>query len=135
MPWSASARLFITRVAVAHGRIEPDARPSNAQGDKWSCPVSVDSEGLGFHEVHGDGRDPKHGISQDDIYQLCSYGRRFGYATAALIYPRTPNFERPLRYEFNDEVAGQGLELLRFPFDVVQPGKSVREIMHRLAGR
>ena len=85
--------------------------------------------------IDGDGKDPKHGISQDDVYQLYSYGRRFGCATVALIYPRTREFGSPLRYEFNDEVAGQGLELFCFPFDVMQPKESVREIMRRLTDR
>ncbi len=85
--------------------------------------------------IDGDGKDSKHGISQDDVYQLYSYGRRFGSATVALIYPRTREFDSPLRYEFNDEVAGQGLELFCFPFDVMQPKESVRGIMRRLTGR
>ena len=42
---------------------------------------------------------------------------------------------RYLRYEFNDKVDGQGLELFCFPFDVVRPDESIREIMRRLAGR
>ena len=53
----------------------------------------------------------------------------------ALIYPRTAKFHSPLRYEFNDKVDGQKLELFCFPFGVVEPGKSVREIMDRLAAR
>ena len=50
---------------------------------------------------------------------------------------RTSKFDSPryLRYEFNDKVDGQGLVLFCFPFDVVRPDESVREIMRRLAGR
>ena len=88
-----------------------------------------------WQEIDGDGKDPKHGISQDDVYQLYSYGRKFGCARVALIYPRTAKFHSPLRYEFNDKVDGQKLELFCFPFDVVRPDESVREIMRRLAGR
>lgn len=83
-------------------------------------------------EVHNDGKDPKHGVIQDDIYQLYSYGRKFGCGSVALIYPRTRTFDSPLRYEFKDKVAGQGLTLFCFPFDVARPEKSVREIMQRL---
>jgi len=53
----------------------------------------------------------------------------------ALIYPRTRTFDSPLQYEFNDKVAGQGMTLFRFAFDVVRPKESVGEIMHRLTGR
>ena len=86
-------------------------------------------------EVRSDDKDAKHGVIQDDIYQLYSYGRKFGCGSVALIYPRTRTFDSPLRYEFKDKVAGQGLTLFCFPFDVVQPEKSVREIMQRLAGQ
>ena len=88
-----------------------------------------------WKEIDGDGKDPKHGISQDDVYQLYSYGRKFGCARVALIYPRTAKFHSPLRYEFNDKVDGQNLELFCLPFGVVEPGKSVREIMDRLTAR
>ena len=65
-----------------------------------------------WKKINGDSEDPKHGISQDDVYQLYSYGRKFGCAKVALIYPKTPEFDSPLRYEFNDRVAGQRLALL-----------------------
>ena len=88
-----------------------------------------------WKEIDGDSKDPKHGISQGDVYQLYAYGRKFGCARVALIYPRTAKFHSPLRYEFNDKVDGQKLELFCFPFGVVRPDESVREIMRRLAGR
>ena len=46
-------------------------------------------------DVRNDGRDPKHGVVQDDIYQLYSYGRKFGCGSVALIYPRTRTFNSP----------------------------------------
>ena len=85
-----------------------------------------------WKKINGNSKDPKHGISQDDVYQLYSYGRKFGCAKVALIYPKTPEFDSPLRYEFNDEVAGQGLALLCIPFDVSQSRASVAEIMRIL---
>ena len=89
-----------------------------------------------WKRINGDSTDPKHGISQSDVYQLYSYGRKFGCAKVALLYPRTPEFKSPLRYEFNDKVGDQqGLELFCFPFDVVRPDESIREIMRRLASR
>ena len=53
----------------------------------------------------------------------------------ALIYPRTPAFDSPLRYEFQDAVDAQPLTLFCFPFDVVRPKESVCEIMRRLSSQ
>ena len=64
-------------------------------------------------------------------YQLYSYGRKFGCRSVALIYPKTPQFQSPLRYEFNDAV-GQPLTLWCFPFDVLQPSASVRAIIEKV---
>ena len=76
--------------------------------------------------------DPKHDIAQSDLYQLYSYGRKFGCPTVALIYPRTPQFRNPLRYQFVDSVAGQPLTLWCFPFDVVHPCNSVAHVLDHL---
>ena len=76
--------------------------------------------------------DLKNDITQSDVYQLYSYGRKFGCRTVALIYPRTPQFRRPLRYDFKDEVRDQPLTLWCFPFDVVRPETSVESILRRL---
>ena len=88
-----------------------------------------------WKKIDGNAKDPKHDISQGDVYQLYSYGRKFGCTTVALLYPRTPDFDSPLRYEFNDKVSGQRLALSCFPFDVLHPDESVREIMDQLNGR
>ena len=88
-----------------------------------------------WKEIDGGGSDPKHGISQGDMYQLYSYGRKFGCATVALIYPRTSKFASPFRYEFQDRVAGQPLALHCIPFDVTQSKASVTKIMRILADR
>ena len=86
-----------------------------------------------WKEIDGDGNDPKHGITQGDIYQLYAYGRKFGCATVALIYPKTRKFASSLRYEFEDGVADQPLALRCVPFDVEEPEASVAEIMRLLA--
>ena len=83
-------------------------------------------------DADNNSNDPKHGVSQNDIYQLYAYGRKFGCATVALVYPKTPKFHAALRYEFDDKVAGQPLKLLCFPFDVEQPESSVRKILDQL---
>ena len=75
--------------------------------------------------------DPKHNVAQSDVYQLYSYGRKFGCHSVALIYPKTPQFQSPLRYEFDDAV-GQPLTLSCFPFDVLQPSASVRAIIEKV---
>ena len=75
--------------------------------------------------------DPKHSVAQADVYQLYSYGRKFGCHSVALIYPKTPQFQSPLRYEFDDAV-GQPLTLWCFPFNVLQPSASVRAIIEKV---
>ena len=80
----------------------------------------------------GDGGDVQRDIAQGDVYQLYSYGRKFGCETVALLYPKTERFSRPLRYEFNDAVVGQPLSLWCFPFDVVEPQRSVEVVMAHL---
>ena len=67
----------------------------------------------------------KRGIVQADMYQLYAYGKRYGCRTVALVYPRTDDFEEPLRFVFDDE-----LTLLCLPFDVSRPEISV----HRCLG-
>ena len=67
----------------------------------------------------------KRGISQADMYQLYAYGKRYECKTVALVYPRTGDFEEPLRFVFDDD-----LTLLCLPFDVSQPEASV----HRCIG-
>ena len=86
-----------------------------------------------WKEIDGGGNDPKHGVSQGDIYQLYAYGRRFGCPKVALIYPETQRFSSPLSYEFIDKVAGQPLTLLCLPFNVEQPQSSVENILQQLA--
>ena len=87
-----------------------------------------------WKDIDGEGTDPKHGIAQSDVYQLYSYGRKFGCGRVALIYPKTARFQEPLCYEFVDEVRDQPLALWCFPFDVVEPRDSVERILAGLGG-
>lgn len=64
------------------------------------------------------------GISQSDLYQLYTYGKRYGCQAVALIYPRTKRFTRTLRYKFFDD-----LPLVCYPFDVVSPQRSVEDLV------
>ena len=87
-----------------------------------------------WKKIDGTVRDPKHDVAQGDVYQIYSYGRRFGCRTVALIYPRTQQFQSPLRYQFDDKVCGQPLDLWCFPFDVLQPSHSVGDMIGELSG-
>ena len=71
--------------------------------------------------------DPKHGIDQDDMYQLYAFAKAYECNLAALVYPRNRTFSRPLHYRFFD---GSGLICL--PFDVRDPQASVRASMRAL---
>ena len=82
-----------------------------------------------WKEIDGTVSDKTHNIAQSDIYQLYSYGRKFGCRTVALIYPQTQRFQSSLRYQFDDKVCGQPLDLWCFPFDVLDPSHSVRDII------
>ena len=83
-----------------------------------------------WKRINEDDNDPKHGISQADMYQLFAYGKKYGCRHVALVYPKTNRFREPLRYKFDEELA-----LSCFPFDVTKPEKSVREIIDDLSPR
>ena len=73
------------------------------------------------------GRDPKHGIDQDDLYQLYAYAKAYECNLVALVYPRTQAFRRPLHYRFFDRS-----ELVCLPFDVQDPEGSVQTSVRTL---
>ena len=82
-----------------------------------------------------DGSKSKHPISQADVYQLYSYGKRYGCRTVALIYPKTDKFKSPLEYQFlTNKDEQDSLSLLCLPFDVCHPEASVAEILRELEG-
>ncbi len=70
---------------------------------------------------------PKHGIDQDDMYQLYAYGKRYGCEAVALVYPQTGRFTTELRYRFDDD-----LTLVCLPFNVAEPEESVQRSMQIL---
>lgn len=75
---------------------------------------------------------PKHGIIQDDMYQLYSYGAQYRCKTVALIYPRTKDFTSPLEYKFGPDFDNPSLKLFCFPFDVEKPEESIKEIVEKM---
>ena len=82
-----------------------------------------------WKHINENANDPKRGISQADMYQLYSYGKKYGCEKVALIYPSTDQFqfENRLYYRFDDN-----LSLYCFPFDAEEPEGSVRKIMDNL---
>ena len=80
-----------------------------------------------WKEIDPGGGDRKHGIDQADLYQLYTYGRRYGCDVVALVYPKTRAFMTELRYRFFD-----GLDLICLPFDVTNPEGSVQRSMQAL---
>ena len=83
-----------------------------------------------WKRINGEGSDRKHGISQADMYQLFAYGKKYGCKQVALVYPKTEQFQKILRYEFDEE-----LSLSCFPFDVTEPQGSVEEILDHLQNK
>ena len=80
-----------------------------------------------WKRVNENSNDRKHGIHQDDMYQLFAYGKKYGCEQVALIYPKTDAFRSPIHYEFDE-----GLSLSCFPFDVTEPEDSVKDILKHL---
>ena len=74
---------------------------------------------------------PKHGIDQNDLYQLYAYGKGYGCDAVALIYPQSQTFANKdkLRYQILDD-----LTLICLPFDVEHPKESVQRSMEALTG-
>ena len=82
-----------------------------------------------WKRINEDSDDLKHGISQADMYQLFAYGKKYRCKQVALVYPKTEQFQKKLRYKFDEE-----LSLSCFPFDVNDPEDSVETILKNLHG-
>lgn len=83
-----------------------------------------------WKRINENANDPKRGIIQADMYQLYSYGKKYGCEKVALIYPHTDEFKNHFHYRFDDK-----LSLFCFPFDVEHPKKSVDEIISSLQNK
>ena len=88
------------------------------------CAFILDAK---WKDIKAHGADPKHGIDQDDMYQLYAYGKRYGCDAVALVSPQTGSFKTELRYRFFD-----GLTLVCLPFNVENPKESVESSMRIL---
>ena len=80
-----------------------------------------------WKRISEEGGDLKHGINQADMYQLFAYGKKYRCKQIALVYPKTEQFCKPLRYNFDEE-----LSLYCFPFDMTKPEDSIEEILRCL---
>ena len=74
--------------------------------------------------------DVKRGINQADMYQLYSYGKKYGCEKVALIYPRTKEFEIKDTFHYRFDKSSS---LFCFPFDVAEPKDSIENIMEHLS--
>ena len=74
-----------------------------------------------WKRINASSNDPRHGINQDDLYQLYAYAKGYDCNAVALVYPRSQNFTAELQYRLPDDVT-----LLCLPFDVTDPQKSVQ---------
>ena len=83
-----------------------------------------------WKRINGEGSDPKHGISQTDMYQLFAYGKKYDCKQVALVYPKGEHFQKMLRYKFDED-----LSLSCFPFDVNKPKCSVKKILNDLQNK
>lgn len=80
-----------------------------------------------WKRIEAQDNDPKRGINQADMYQLYSYGKKYGCKRIALIYPRTNEFKAHFHYHLDEN-----LNLLCFPFDLTKPEYSVNKIIRQL---
>ena len=83
-----------------------------------------------WKRINENADDPKRDIRQADMYQLYSYGKKYGCEKVALIYPRTDEFKNHFHYRFDDK-----LSLFCFPFNVKSPKESVDEIISSLQNK
>ena len=80
-----------------------------------------------WKRLNAEDGDLKRGVNQADMYQMFVYGKKYECSKVALVYPKTEEFDKPLRYEFDKQ-----LSMSCFPFDVTSPEHSVREIIEIL---
>ena len=83
-----------------------------------------------WKRINQNASDSKRGISQTDMYQLYSYGKKYGCEKVALIYLRTDEFEEHFHYRFDEN-----LSLYCFRFDVENPEQSVSKIISDLQNK
>ncbi len=111
-------------MATIDGKVAFATEPDIALQWKGNVVFVLDAK---WKRIYSDTDDPKHGILQDDLYQLHAYGARYDCKAVALIYPKSRAFEKLLQYRFFDNTT-----LLAIPFDVTQPERSVYRTVQAL---
>ena len=122
---------------TAQGRGKPKffAKINGEDVFKMKPDISVRKDGRDFildakwKRINATGNDPKHGIDQNDLYQLFAYGRRYRINTVALVYPRSKTFTNSDKLEY---LLPDDLTLFCLPFDVENPKESVLRSMKTL---
>ena len=112
------------KLATIDGKGVFTTKPDIALRDRKRVRFILDAK---WKDVDASSEDGKHGIDQDDMYQMYAYGKSYGCQAVALVYPRTGRFASELRYRFFDD-----LPLVCLPFDVTQPEESVRRCLQVL---
>ena len=115
------------RLATKDGKEAFTTKPDIVLVDRGRFVFILDAK---WKDVETHSRDLRNGIDQADMYQLYAYGKRYGCDAVALIYPRGAGFTSELSYRFFD-----GLPLVCVPFDVTEPGESVRQSLRALGGK
>ena len=109
-------------MAKIDGKLVFQTRPDiSLLDDSNSGPFILDAK---WKHVNMQDDNPRHGLDQEDLYQLYAYGKRYGCKTVAMVYPRSEYFTTELTYRFCD-----GLKLICLPFDVANPQRSVSEAL------
>lgn len=67
-------------------------------------------------------------ISQQDLYQLYTYGKSYDCKVVVLIYPKSKDFTTTMQLRFFDD-----LKLVCYPFCVETPEQSVEELVSQLS--
>ena len=115
------------RLATKDGKEVFTTKPDIVLRDRGRFVFILDAK---WKDIETRSGDLRNGIDQADMYQLYAYGKRYGYDAVALIYPRGAEFTSELSYRFFD-----GLPLVCVPFDVTEPGESVRQSLRALGGK
>jgi 5-methylcytosine-specific restriction enzyme subunit McrC len=63
------------------------------------------------YKLLNDNKYDKYGISQSDMYQMCSYALKGGYKNLALIYPKTCEFNDVISFAINSGFGNIGIEI------------------------
>lgn len=111
-------------MATLHGKHAFQTRPDITLAKSGKVAFVLDAK---WKRTEAPRDEARHGIAQDDLYQMHAYGGRYDCRAVALVYPASRSFTAPYRYRLFD-----GRTLLAAPFDVADPEGSVRRTVRIL---